>query len=382
MEFKMTGRGPLDGIKVLELGHIVAGPVASLILADLGADVVKVERPGSGDQTRSSTGNQGHFISYNSNKRSVTLDIATPEGKEKLLGLVARSDVLIDNYSPGALDRLGLGFEVLSAHNPRLIHASIKGFLPGPYGDRALTDEPAQMMGGLAYMTGPAGRPLRAGTSVVDITGAMFAAIAVLAALNERSQTGRGRRIDVGLFETVVFLVGQHISKASLLDQVPVPMPDRGMGRDMGWGIYRIFTTADNRSLFVAVLSDPHWERFCREFGLSELWKDEVLKTANGRAQHSDRLCLETEKIIRSLTFEDAIARLERAQLPFAPINTPHDLLRDPHLAALNLLQSVSAPDGRKGVVAGLPLAADGWFSTPRQNPPALGGDTRSVFEG
>ena len=227
---------------------------------------------------------------------------------------MARSDVLIDNLSPGALDRLGLGFEVLSERNPRLLHASIKGFLPGPYGDRALTDEPAQMMGGLAYMTGPKGRPLRAGTSVIDITGALFAAIGILAALREREQTGRGRRIDVGLFESVVFLVGQHIARASLLNEVPVPMPERGMGRDMGWGIYRIFRTRDDRSLFVAVMSDPHWENFCREFALDALWADAELRTTNGRAAQSERLCQETERLIGALTFTEAVERLRTGE--------------------------------------------------------------------
>ncbi|MGE0852684.1 MAG: CaiB/BaiF CoA transferase family protein [Hyphomicrobiaceae bacterium] len=375
-----SSRGPLQGIQVLELGHIVAGPVASLVLADLGADVIKIERPGGGDQTRNSDGNQGHFISYNSNKRSVLIDISTPDGKTRFLDLVTRSDVLIDNLSPGALDRLGLGFEVLSQRNPRLLHASIKGFLPGPFGDRALTDEPAQMMGGLAYMTGPKGRPLRAGTSVIDITGALFAAIGILAALRERHQTGRGRRIDVGLFESVVFLVGQHIAKASLLNKVPVPMPERGMGRDMGWGIYRIFTTRDSRSLFVAVMSDSHWENFCQEFALEALWADAGLRTTNGRAAQSERLGQETERLIGALTFAEAVERLERAKLPYAPVNTPYDLLSDPHLAALHLLQTVTTPDGRRGVVAGLPLAAEGWFASERRDPPALGGDTDDIL--
>jgi crotonobetainyl-CoA:carnitine CoA-transferase CaiB-like acyl-CoA transferase len=235
---QMNSHGPLRDVKALELGHIVAGPTASLILAELGADVIKIERPGGGDQARLNKANQGHFISYNSNKRSVLLDIQSMSGRNSFLRLVERSDVLIDNFAPGALDRLGLGYDVLSATNPRLIHCSIKGFLPGPYDQRPLSDEPAQMMGGLAYMTGPRGQPLRAGTSVVDITGALFAALSVIAALQERRETGRGRQIHVGLFESVAFLVGQHIAKSTLRNEVPVPMPERGMGRDLGWGIY------------------------------------------------------------------------------------------------------------------------------------------------
>jgi crotonobetainyl-CoA:carnitine CoA-transferase CaiB-like acyl-CoA transferase len=373
-------RGPLDGVTVLELGHIVAGPTASLMLAELGADVIKIERPGSGDQARLSKGNLGHFISYNSNKRSVALDIQTEDGKQDFLRLVEVSDILIDNFAPGALDRLGLGYDVLSTRNPQLIHGSIKGFLPGPYGQRPLTDEPAQMMGGLAYMTGPMGRPLRAGTSVVDITGAMFAVVAILAALHEREETGVGRQVRIGLFESVVFLVGQHIAKASLKNEVPVPMPERGMGRDLGWGIYRIFTTRDNRAVFVAVLSNSHWERFCDEFQLKQLWDDPGLRTTNGRAEQHERLGRLTEELMGSMTFAETVERLEKAGLPFAPVNTPYDLLNDPHLRSIEFLEEVNAPNGGKGFISKLPIVSDGWFGGSRTDPPALGSDTEDVL--
>jgi crotonobetainyl-CoA:carnitine CoA-transferase CaiB-like acyl-CoA transferase len=374
-------RRPLSGIKVVELGHIVAGPTASLILAEFGADVIKVERPGSGDQARVNKVNQGHFVSYNSNKRSVCLDLASDAGRETLLELLISCDVLIDNYAPGALDRMGLDFETLSKRNPRLIHCTIKGFLPGPYGDRPLTDEPAQMMGGLAYMTGPRGQPLRAGTSVVDITGAMFAAMSVLAALRERDQTGRGRQIHVGLFESVVFLVGQHIAKASLTGEVPPPLPERGMGRDLGWGIYRIFQTRDEREIFVAVLSDAHWERFCREFALDDLWADESLRTNTGRAEQYLRLARITEDLMRACDFDEAIRKLEAAKLPFSPVNTPMDLTRHAHVLATNFLKEVRAPDGRVALVPDLPIAASGWFAQQRQDPPLLGEHTQSVLD-
>jgi crotonobetainyl-CoA:carnitine CoA-transferase CaiB-like acyl-CoA transferase len=374
-------RGPLHGVQVLELGHIVAGPTASLIMAELGADVIKVERPGTGDQARLNAINQGHFISYNSNKESITLNIADSSDKETLLKLVENLDVLIDNFGPNSLDKLGLGYEALSDINPRLIHCSIKGFLPGPYGDRSLTDEPAQMMGGLAYMTGPKGNPLRAGTSAVDINGAMFGVIAILAALQERAQTGKGRQVHIGLFESVVFLVGQHIANASLTGEVPLPMPERGMGRALGWGIYRIFASRDERDVFVAVLSDAHWERFCSEFELTDLWADPVLRTNNGRAEQHERLGERTEELMQSLDMKEIVARLEKAELPFSPVNTPADLIEDPHLAALEFLKTVTAPDGREGLVATLPIATPDWFSGERKNPPALGEDNVAVLE-
>ena len=378
----MTSRtsGPLGNLKVLELGHIVAGPTATLILAELGADVIKIERPGTGDQARLNKTNQGHFISYNSNKESVALDIGTPDGKETLLKLVENTDILVDNFAPGALDRLGLGYGRLSSTNPSLIHCSIKGFLPGPYGDRTLTDEPAQMMGGLAYMTGPSGRPLRAGTSAVDINGAMFGVIAILAALNERAATGKGRQVHIGLFESVVFLVGQHIANFTLTGERPLPMPERGMGRALGWGIYRTFSTRDGREIFVAVLSDPHWQRFCAEFGLEDLWADISLRTNNGRADRHEMLGERTAALMESLDFDEIVRRLERANLPFAPVNSPADLVDDRHLQALDLLKTVAAPDGREGKIATLPILSDGWFAGERRDPPALGADTDEVL--
>jgi crotonobetainyl-CoA:carnitine CoA-transferase CaiB-like acyl-CoA transferase len=374
-------RGPLSDLKILELGHIVAGPTASLILAEFGAEVIKVERPGSGDQARLNKTNQGHFISYNSNKKSITLDIADPEDKKVLLNLIKSTDILIDNFAPKALDRLGLGYDVLSEINPGLIHCSIKGFLPGPYGDRSLTDEPAQMMGGLAYMTGPKGRPLRAGTSAVDINGAMFGVIAIMTALHERATTGKGRQLHIGLFESVVFLVGQHIANTSLTGEIPLPMPERGMGRALGWGIYRTFTTRDEREIFVAVLSDAHWERFCKEFSLTELWNNLSLRTNNGRAEQFEMLGERTAELMKSLDFEVILTRLEKANLPFAPVNTPADLISDRHLTALNFLKTVTAPDGRQGLVATLPIATPGWFAGERGNPPALGADTKSILD-
>lgn len=374
--------GPLRGIKVLELGHIVAGPTASLVLAELGAEVIKVERPGIGDQARASKANQGHFVSYNFNKKSIAIDIATGEGRDTVLALVSCSDIVVDNFAPGSLDRLGLGYDALSTANPGVIHCSIKGFLPGPYGERPLTDEPAQMMGGLAFMTGPAGQPLRAGTSIVDISGAMFGVIAILAALYERVGSGRGKQIHLGLFETVVFMVGQHIANTTMTGIPPVPMPERGMGRALGWGIYRVFPTRDGRSMFVAVLSDLHWKRFCAEFGLDDLWADESLRSNTGRAEQHERLSARTAKLMATLDFDDAARHLLKANLPFAPVNTPADLVNDPHLQATGMIRTVQAPDGRRAVVAGLPLAAADWFSGERSPPPALGADTDTILEG
>ena len=372
--------GPLAGITVVELGHIVAGPTASLVLADLGADVIKVERPGTGDQARHNKANQGHFVSYNSNKKSVCLDLVSEDGKEALRRLLERADVLVDNFAPGALERLGFDKDAIAAINPRLVHCAIKGFLPGPLGDLPLTDEPAQMMGGLAYMTGPRGRPLRAGTSVVDITGALFAVIAVLAALRERDATGTGRSVHVGLYEAVVFLVGQHVAKAAMSGEIPEPLPERGMGRHLGWAIYRTFATRDGSDIFVGVLSDGHWANFCRAFALDDLWEDEALRTNAGRAAQHERLAERTTSLIAELNRDEALQRLRDGGVPVAPVNTPKDLLDEPHLKALGFLKPVRSPEGTEALVADLPIRTEGWFSGERSDPPALGADTDAVL--
>ena len=251
-----TAALPLSDLKVLELGHIVAGPTASLILADLGADVIKVERPDGGDQVRQMPGGASGFYFFNRNKRSLCLDLKAPEGKAAFMKLVAQADICVDNYAPGVLDRLGLGYDVLSRENPRLIYLAIKGYLPGPYEMRPSLDELAQMQGGLAFMTGPKGRPLRAGASVIDIGAATYGVIGLLAALHRREQTGKGQMITSGLFETSVFWVGQWMARAVATGEPSFPMAEIGQSVRMGWGIFHLFPTKDGEPVFIAVTSN------------------------------------------------------------------------------------------------------------------------------
>ncbi len=276
---------PLSGLRVLELGHIVAGPTASLILADLGADVIKVENPDGGDQARRMPGAGSGYYFFNRNKRSVAIDLKAPLGKALFLSMVRATDVCLDNYAPGALDRLGLGFDALAAENPRLIHMAIKGFLPGPYEHRPSLDELAQMMGGLAFMTGPPGRPMRAGSSIIDIGAATYGVIGILAALYRRAATGKGELITSGLFETTVFWVGQWMARAAATGEPSRPMAEIGQSIRMGWGIFHLFATADGEQVFIGVTSNAHWQRFCASFGLEELYADERLATNAKRVQ-------------------------------------------------------------------------------------------------
>lgn len=372
--------GLISDLKVLELGHIVAGPTASLLLAQMGADVIKIERPGSGDQARGGRGNQGYFLAFNTNKRSIAIDMKSSKGKEAFIRLLKKSDIVIDNYGPGVLDRIGFSFDEMSRINPRIIHCSIKGFLPGPYEDRTLLDEPAQIMGGLAYMTGPPGMPLRAGASLIDMAGAMFGVIGILSALHEREKTGRGRHVSVGLFETVVFLVSQHIAKAGISGEVPSPMPERGVGKDLGWGIYRIFNTKDERQVFIGVTGDRHWERFCQEFEIDDLWQDETLRTNAGRRNDYVRLNRRTEEIVKNLDFQDVIQRLERANIPHAPVNTPMDLFGNPHLQGRQHFSKATAPDGTSSLLPKLPFILNGWEGVTRKDPPKLGEHTAQIL--
>ena len=347
----MTDVLPLADIRVVEFSHMVMGPAAGVILADLGADVLKVEPPG-GDNTRRLTGSGGgYFPMYNRNKRSLAVDLKEPRGASLVRRLVDQADVVIENFRPGAMDKLGLGYDVLAAGNPRLIYLSLKGFLTGPYEHRTALDEVTQMMGGLAHMTGPPGRPLRVGTSAVDITGGMFGVIAVLAALNERRTTGRGQRVTSALFETTAFLVGQHMAQQVALGEEPAPMSVRRSA----WGVYDLFDCACGEKLFVAVVSDTQWRQFCGFFELGDLAADTELATNAGRVEHRDRLMPALTALFGDMTRSEASARLDKAGLPFANVAKPSDLFDDPHLSLQGLADVRLVEGARQGTTARLP---------------------------
>jgi crotonobetainyl-CoA:carnitine CoA-transferase CaiB-like acyl-CoA transferase len=298
---------PLAGLKVVEFTHMVMGPAVGHVLASLGAEVVRVE-PIGGDATRRLLGSgAGYFPMYNRHKDSICLDLKSDEGLAVAKQLAGQADILIENFRPGALDRLGLGYEALSVENPRLIYCSEKGFLPGPYENRTALDEVAQMMGGLAYMTGPPGKPLRAGSSVIDVTGGMFGVIGVLAAVEERHRTGRGQKVVSSLFETTVYLVGQHMAQMAVTGQAAAPMP----ARISAWAIYDVFETADDERVFIGVVTDSLWEKFCALFGLDALWADESIRKNNDRVLARDRIMPHVRALIKTFTRDDVIAKLD-----------------------------------------------------------------------
>ncbi len=372
---------PLRNIKVLELGHIVAGPAASLILADLGADVIKIERPDGGDQARQmpGTGNSSFFY-YNRNKRSLAVDLKSPKGKALMLRLIADTDICLDNYAPGALERLGLGYEELARINPRLLYLSLKGFLPGPYENRLALDEVAQMMGGLAFMTGPPGKPLRAGASIIDMGAATYGIVGILAALYMRELTGVGQKITSGLFETSVFFVGQWLARSGQSGLPAKPMATEGQGVRMGWGIFHLFPTSDNSQVFIAVTSNTHWERFCKEFGLADLYADERLDSNPKRALARDWLLPRINAETARYTAETLIAKLDGANIPYAPVNRPDQLIEDPHLLAAGQLMPTAFPGGRVSAVPKMPFKSSLYEMDTHRPAPGLGEHTREVL--
>jgi crotonobetainyl-CoA:carnitine CoA-transferase CaiB-like acyl-CoA transferase len=348
---------PLAGVTVIEFVHMVMGPSCGLVLADLGANVIKVEPAPNGDNTRRLTGSgAGFFAALNRNKRSLAVDLKHPDGIALVRRLLDGADVLVENFRPGAMDKLGLGYDALRARNERLIYCSCKGFLPGPYEHRTALDETVQMMAGLAYMTGPPGRPLRAGSSVNDIMGGMFAAIGILAALHERHATGRGKHVQSGLFENNVVLMAQHMALIAVTGKVPPPMSVR----TPAWSVYDIFDTADDDQVFVGVVTDTQWKIFCEEFGLPDMLADPGLATQNARVAARDVTIPRIAGVLKAYTRADLMAMCEKHGLPYAPIGRPADLFDDPHLNASGGLLPVTLPDGRKTKLPALPLSLDG----------------------
>lgn len=353
---------PLAGLKVVEFTHMVMGPAAGGILAALGAEVIRVE-PVGGDPTRRLIGSgAGYFPMYNRHKASVELDLKSEDGIAEARAMIDTVDILIENFRPGALERLGLDYEITSQTNPRLIHCALKGFLPGPYENRTALDEVAQMMGGLAYMTGPPGRPLRAGASVIDVTGGMFGVIAILSAVEERHRTGRGQHVAASLFETSVYLVGQHMAQKAVTGAAAAPMP----ARISAWAIYDVFETKDE-PVFVGVVSDPQWRTFCNLFGLDALAADQSLASNNDRVRARDRLLPDIRALIGRFTRTEVIAKLDGSGLPFAAIARPEDLFDDPHLRASDGLEAVTLSDGRETMLPTLPVT----FGSRRPTAPA-----------
>jgi crotonobetainyl-CoA:carnitine CoA-transferase CaiB-like acyl-CoA transferase len=371
---------PLKGLRVIEFTHMVMGPTCGMVLADMGAEVIKVE-PIDGDRTRRLLGaGSGFFPMFNRNKKSIAIDLHTAEGAEVARKLCASADVVAENFKPGTMVKYGLDYESLAKTNPRLVYVSHKGFLPGPYDHRTALDEVVQMMAGLAYMTGRPGDPLRAGTSVNDIMGGLFGAIGVLGALIQRGITGRGMEVQSALYENNVFLMGQHMLQFAMTGKHPAPMP----ARDNPWAVYDVFTVKDGEQIFLAAVSDAQWQTFCDVLGFADLKAEPELATNNQRVQQRPRLLKAIAERIAHRSAAELSALMERAGLPFAPIRKPEDLYDDEHLLATGGLADVRLPDGPKAgetvKTTLFPFTLGGERLGVRMDPPRLGEHSRELL--
>ncbi|MCX7264993.1 MAG: CoA transferase [Betaproteobacteria bacterium] len=369
---------PLKGLKVLELSHMIMGPVAGLILADLGAEVVKVE-PVQGDRTRQLKGaGTGFFSVFNRNKQSLAIDLKTTQGKDIVRKLALKADFFVENFKDDSLKSLGLDYESLKNENPRLIYLSLKGFGSGPYKQRTALDEVVQMMGGMAHINGGNGTPQRVAPSANDILGGTFAVVGALAALNDRHTSGKGKHVRAGLFETNLLMVSQFIAQYQLTGTPPPPMAAE---RKPAWGIYDIFETADNR-VFVAVVSDVQWRNFAKEFLSSEWAQDPRLQTANDRQANRSWLVPAVAEVLKTWKTEPLCAKLEALGLSFGPIRQPHDLLEDVHLKEGGGLLHNVMPNGQTASAGALPIEFDGRKFGKRSDPPAIGASTEAILQG
>ena len=368
---------PLNNLKVLEFTHAVMGPAAGLILADMGAEVIHIE-PLEGDSTRRLKGfGTGYFPFYNRNKKSLAIDIKSEEGRAIIFKMVETADIVVENFGPGTMERLGFGFEDFKKINSKIIYCSLKGFLSGPYEKRHAMDEVVQMMGGLAYMTGRPGDPLRAGTSVIDITGGMFGVIGILAAVYERELTGEGKFVKAALFETTAFLMGQHMAYGAITKTPVPPMP----ARVSAWSIYKTFESKDGDLVFVGIISEKHWLRFCEIFNRLDWLNDARLTTNNDRITQRDWFLPSVDALLKLFTKAQIIEKCELADIPVAPIARPEDLFDDPQLNEGGSLLETILPDGTKTKLPKIPLEMSDNQFIIHNNPPSIGFDTADILQ-
>ena len=369
---------PLDGVRVLEFSHTIMGPSAGMLLADLGADVVKIESAPDGDATRRLGGfASGFFFAFNRNKRSLAVDLKSKDGQALIHRLAADADVVLENFGPGTMERLGCGYEDLGRINPRLIYCALKGFLSGPYEHRPALDEVVQYMAGLAYMTGPPGQPLRAGSSVIDIMGGMFAVIGIQAALRERERTGRGQLVKSALFESTAFLMTQHMAGQAVTGRPPPPMP----AREGAWGIYETFKASDGEMIFVGLTSDNHWRRFCHHFDRSDMLDNPKYSNNQLRVKERPVIRAMVAECVGTLTMPELTKLFDEIGIPFAPVAKPGDLFEDLHLNAGGRMLDVAFKDGVRAKIPRIPLEVGAHDFGLRRQAPTIGQHSVEILE-
>jgi crotonobetainyl-CoA:carnitine CoA-transferase CaiB-like acyl-CoA transferase len=381
-----TPTGPLKGLRVLDLTRVLAGPTCTQMLGDLGAEVIKIERPEAGDDTRGfappfwpETKESAYFLGVNRNKQSVTLDIAKPEGQAVIHKLLAHCDILVENFKVGALAKYGLGWEQVKAQYPRLIYCSITGFgQTGPYAPRPGYDALIQAMGGVMSLTGePNGSPQKVGVPVADLFAGLYGCIGILAAVNHRNNTGEGQQIDIGMLDThVAWLANQGMNYLATGEN-----PPRLGNQHPNISPYQEFPTKDGY-IILAVGNDPTFERFCKAFGVAHLLEDERFATNPKRVANRDLVTQTLTPVMKSRTTSEWVEALEREKIGCGPINTLKDVFADPHVQAREMVVKMQHGSGAAIEVIANPVKLSATPPDYRSAPPVLGEHNDAVLRG
>ncbi len=376
--------GPLTGLRVLDLTRVLAGPTCTQMLGDLGAEVIKIERPEAGDDTRGfappfvpNTKESAYFVGVNRNKKSVTLDIAKPEGQAIIHKLLEHCDILVENFKVGALAKYGLGYEQLAKTHPRLIYCSITGFgQTGPYAPRPGYDALIQAMGGVMSLTGePNGSPQKVGVPVADLFAGLYGCIGILAAVNHRNSTGQGQQIDIGMLDThVAWLANQGMNYLATGEN-----PARLGNQHPNIAPYQEFPTKDGY-LILAVGNDPTFERFCKAFGQEALLADPRFATNPIRVQNRQLVTDTLTPVMKSKTTAEWIDALEALKIGCGPINTLEQVFADPHVQAREMVVEMTHGSGETVKVIANPVKLSATPPSYRSAPPVLGEHTEDVL--
>ncbi|MFQ5761408.1 MAG: CaiB/BaiF CoA transferase family protein [Candidatus Bathyarchaeia archaeon] len=370
---------PFAGLRILELGHVVAGPFATFILGNLGAEVIKIERPREGDPARSYPEmGASIFVAYNAGKKSVTLNLKSPVGREILLKLVETADAVVENYSPGVMESLGLSYEDMRRVNPRIIYCSIKGFGPGPYRQRPAMEALVQSLSGFMSLVGePGGPPLRSPAPIMDCSSGLFAALAVVVALHARQATGRGQKVEVALFETGALLMSLWLAYYALYNVLPERL---GAGH-LVWAPYGLFKASAGKQVFIGVSSDKHWKLLCEAFNNRELAEDPKFQTMQGRVANKKELTQRLEGILQGFKVEEIVDRLVSFNVPAAPMNTLDKVLNDEHFNASKTVFRTETDGGKSVKLPVAPIIGAEFAAEVHDGLPRLGEHTEGILK-
>jgi len=376
---------PLSGITVLDLTHVLAGPFCTQIMGDLGAEVIKIERPGVGDQTRrmpphfiGKKKQSAYFLAINRNKKSLTLDLKSPEGKKIFYELTKKADVVINNFTPGTMEKLGLGYETLKKINPRIVWASITGYgQTGPYRDRPTYDIIVQAIGGLMSYTGePDGPPVRSGIPFGDLGAAGHAIIGILAALLSRSKTGEGRKVDVGMLDVQISLHTYRAKYYLVAGEIPKPV---GTGHVSSVPL-RAYRTKDSY-IVVEAFMDHFWRNLCRAIGMESLSEDPRFNSRSKRLENREEVDRILEEAFLKKTTDEWIEIFDEIEVPSGPINTLDKALADPQVLSRNMLIEIDSPHTGKLKDVGNPIKISGVDEEIFKPPPLLGEHTEMILK-